>query len=165
MVMLISAPSNVTEIFPATAASVPEARRFAGRFATDHGASPERVDAIRLAVSEAFTNAVIHGYRGARGEVCVTLGLADGDLWVFISDHGCGPQTPTSSPGLGWGLALIADSSDEFVVAEGSEGGTEVQMRFAIDPVRTMRRRTASSTRGGPSSRARRRSMIADGYA
>ena len=158
MVMLISAPSNASEIFPAVPTSVPEARGFAARFAADHGASPERVEAIRLAVSEAFTNAVIHGYRGAAGEVCVTLGLADGDLWVFVSDHGCGPQTPASSPGLGWGLALIADSSDEFVVAEGSGGGTEVQMRFTIDPERNERQHPRPTGR-------RARPTIADGYA
>jgi stage II sporulation protein AB (anti-sigma F factor) len=133
--MLISDRSHLNEILPAVPESVPRARRLAAKFAFANGAAPAQVDAIRLSVSEAFTNAVVHGYRGRHGEVGITLGIAGDELWVLISDHGYGHQLPTTAPGLGWGLALIADASDEFVIAEGAQAGTEVRMRFALDPV------------------------------
>jgi anti-sigma regulatory factor (Ser/Thr protein kinase) len=101
-------------------------------FAAACGALPADIDTIKLAVSEAFTNAVIHAYRSGPGDVQVTAALAGGELWVLVSDEGCGHQTPPVSPGMGLGLALIAQASEDFVITERSTGGTEVRMRFPL---------------------------------
>jgi anti-sigma regulatory factor (Ser/Thr protein kinase) len=90
------------------------------------------VDAVRLAVSEAVTNAIVHGYRGERGKVDVVATAVNGDFWVLVSDAGCGCQTPAVHPGLGWGLALITDACNEFSLVDRAEGGTEARMRFEI---------------------------------
>ena len=66
------------------------------------------MEAIRLAVTEAVANVVRHGYPERPGAFHVTTAVAGGELWVLVSDDGCGYQTPSQSPGLGWGLALIA---------------------------------------------------------
>lgn len=91
------------------------------------------MDMLRLAVSEAVTNVVVHAYRGGRsGTVSVAGAIASGELWVLISDSGCGYQTPPERPGLGLGLVLIADACDDFVIAERAEGGTEARMQFLL---------------------------------
>lgn len=118
--------------YPAVDASVPEARRAAAEFAAAAGVIGAQLDAIKLAVSEAVTNVVRHAYRGVRGDLQLTLGACSGELWVLVSDEGCGHHRAASDPGLGLGLALIADACDEFVLTERGSGGTEAQMRFVV---------------------------------
>lgn len=118
--------------YPATPDSVPEARRDLTSLALTAGVAQERLDAIRLAVSEALTNAVLHAYPDAAGAVHVTAAVASGELWILISDDGCGLESRTRRPGLGLGLALIAQASDDFTVGPRSSGGVELRMRFDL---------------------------------
>ena len=60
--------------------------------------------------------------------------LAAEELWVLVSDDGCGYRASSQVPGLGWGLTLIAKLSEEYVITERGTGGTEVRMRFPISP-------------------------------
>lgn len=118
--------------YPAEAESVARARRAVAELAMRLGASEEAVAAIRLATSEAITNAVIHGYRGSPGRILLTA-TADGDeLFVVVQDEGCGLKVPPTVPGLGVGWAVIADACEEFTVLERGGGGAELQMRFAL---------------------------------
>jgi serine/threonine-protein kinase RsbW len=133
---LVAAPKglNLNDSYPAIASSVPRARSAVADFALRAGATSEVLDSVRLAVSEAVTNAVVHAYRGRPGNVEVTVAVASGELWVLVSDDGCGFQTPAEAPGLGLGMSLIADSCDELAIAERATGGTEVRMGFVLDP-------------------------------
>jgi anti-sigma regulatory factor (Ser/Thr protein kinase) len=131
-VMLLMAKKTFQRTLPAVPSTVAELRVAVADFAASLGACGEKLEAIRLAVSEAVTNAVIHAYRDEPGSVTVTATPASGELWVLVSDVGCGHQAPAVRPGLGWGLALVAEASDEFVVAERSGGGTEVRMCFRL---------------------------------
>jgi anti-sigma regulatory factor (Ser/Thr protein kinase) len=115
---------------PAVPESVAAAREAMAEFAVAGGAGPERIDAVRLAVSEAFTNAVIHGYRGAPGEVGLSAEFADGQLALTVSDAGVGMHSRPVHPGLGLGLGIIARLCDEMTLVERATGGTEVRMRF-----------------------------------
>lgn len=110
--------------------SVPAVRHDVVDFALTHDLNDDGLDAVRSAVSEAVANAVIHAYRDEPGMVHLTAAATDEDLWVLVADDGCGFQTPAATPGLGWGLALIAHAADEMVLVERAEGGTEVRMRF-----------------------------------
>jgi anti-sigma regulatory factor (Ser/Thr protein kinase) len=101
-------------------------------FALQEGATAGQLERIRLAVSEAATNVVRHAYRGALGSLYVTATALNDELWLLIADDGCGHHSPPAQPGLGWGLALIAHTSDEFVLTERSSGGTEARMRFSL---------------------------------
>src|SRR2546423_264948 len=76
--------------YRAIPASGPLARQARGDLAAAAGASAEKVEAIRLAVSEAMTNAVLHAYPQASGVVDVTAAVASGELWVLIADDGRG---------------------------------------------------------------------------
>ena len=151
---LPSAPLNAT--FSASPEAVGQARHAVVGFAARAGADPGQLEAIRLAVSEAVTNAVVHGYRSRSGDVLVTAAIAADEIWILIGDRGGGMQGHSDTPGLGLGLALIARVADEMWIAPRAEGGTEVRMRFAL--VRTRARdRAPAMVRGqlrhGPSGR------------
>jgi stage II sporulation protein AB (anti-sigma F factor) len=130
---VVTLEENLSRSYPAVSGSVAPARGAVVELAARNGASEGQLDLIRLAVSEAVTNAVVHGYRGSGGKIQVIAALASGELWVLVSDEGCGFQTPSQCPGLGWGMPLIAHASDEFAITERAYGGTEVRMRFALD--------------------------------
>ena len=106
-----------------------------------------RVDlaAVELAVSEAVTNAVLHGYRyrngaSAEGRVNVSV-TADGEgVWVLVADDGLGMSPRDDSPGLGVGLRIIASLSDQLLIVQG-ETGTRVHIRFAFTDAGAERRR------------------------
>lgn len=100
-------------------------------FAEAVGARGERLDAIRLAASEAITNAVLHAYRqGAPGSIQINASHVEGEVWLLIADSGSGLRPRAGSPGLGLGLALIAQLVDDFQIHSRSSGGTELQLRF-----------------------------------
>ena len=88
---------------------------------------------MRLAVSEAVTNVVLHSYRHTRrGEFTVAVEWENGFLRVTVRDHGCGMQPRMDSPGAGLGLPLIATLSDSFSVKAPPDGGTELCMTFPL---------------------------------
>jgi serine/threonine-protein kinase RsbW len=129
--MAPGAPLN--ESYPAIAESVPLARRTLTAIAAAAGAAGERLHEIRLAVSEALTNAVVHAYRdGQPGRLHVTAAVTSGELWVLIGDDGRGMHASNDSCGLGIGLSLISGLSDDFAIMTRASGGTEVQMRFDL---------------------------------
>ena len=130
--MLLTSQRTLEEAYPARPESVSLVRGDVARFAARKGATDAQLDGIRLAVSEAATNVVRHAYRTAPGVLHITATAVDDELWVLVADAGCGHQTPAASPGLGWGLALIAQASEKFVLAERSDGGTEARMRFQL---------------------------------
>jgi serine/threonine-protein kinase RsbW len=134
---VVTKERSLSESYPAVAGSVPRARNDVVAFAAQRGATKRQLEAIRLAVSEAVSNVVLHAYNGGGGEggrVHVTAQVAARELWILISDEGRGFQAPAHNPGLGWGLPLIAHMSDRLEIAERAEGGTEVRMRFPLAP-------------------------------
>jgi anti-sigma regulatory factor (Ser/Thr protein kinase) len=121
------------ETYPAVPESVPLARQQLVEFAIASGADRGQAEDIKLSVSEALTNVVLHAYDGAPGEIHVRASIAGNELWVLIGDDGTGLQAHTASPGLGVGLALIAQTSDGLTIMNRSGGGTEVRMRFVLE--------------------------------
>src|SRR5436305_10348942 len=95
--------------YDADAVSVSAARYELTEFAKPAGASDYELQSIRLAVSEALTNVVLHAYRGSSGQIHVNAAVAGGELWILIADDGAGLHAGGTSGGLGIGLALIAE--------------------------------------------------------
>ena len=124
---------GLQQTYPAIETTVPEARRSVARFAAAAGLDGERLDAVRLAVSEAVSNAVIHAYPGRDGEVHVNAAVTARELQVLVTDSGRGFQAPAETPGLGFGLKLMAEASDVFDAVERAEGGTEVRLVFGLE--------------------------------
>lgn len=117
---------------PARPESVRIAREAAADHAQQHGAGQEQLDAVRLAVSEAVTNVVLHAYRDQPGLVHLSVVRAEQELWVLVGDDGCGFSVRRDSPGLGLGLVVIARLCEELAVVKRSTGGTELRMRFPL---------------------------------
>ncbi len=119
--------------YPARPASVPAARAAVAAFAARNGATDVELDRVRLAVSEAVTNAVVHAYPpGSPGPVQVMVALAGPALSVMVADDGCGLGAARETPGLGLGLNLIEDSCDSLTLGASRSGGTRLEMRFLL---------------------------------
>ena len=106
------------------------ARHALSDFAEAAGADPW---AVSLAVSEAVTNAVLHAHTGGSpGSIDVIAHRNGRHLIVTVSDDGSGMKPNPDSPGLGFGLALVASVTAEVGIAESPQGGTSVRMSFAL---------------------------------
>src|SRR5437764_8725154 len=123
---------SLNESYPAVPGSVPLARRAVTAFAVAAGASGEQLEAVRLTVSEAVSNAVKHAYPGRHGRVEVSGAIASEELWLLVADDGCGLRVGRSTAGNGLGLALIALLSDGLTIAKRSSGGIELHIRFKL---------------------------------
>ncbi len=99
---------------------------------------------IRCAVSEAVTNAIVHGYRRSCGAVYITVKLLQGQIFsVEIADKGCGisdvkeamqPLFTTDAEGerSGMGFSVMQTFMDEVSVTSSVGVGTRVSMRKRI---------------------------------
>jgi anti-sigma regulatory factor (Ser/Thr protein kinase) len=90
---------------------------------------------MKMAVSEACTNVVVHAYEDSDGLLDVEMTADDSGLTIRVRDYGSGihPQVNRSRevPALGLGLPLIAALSDAFELQGSAGQGTEVRMTFA----------------------------------
>jgi serine/threonine-protein kinase RsbW len=130
---MLAPGETFSKSYPAVPESVRVARHALTVFADRAGADAERLEAIRLAASEAVTNAILHAYSGDRsGTIQVSASYVKDEVWLLIGDAGTGLRARSNSPGLGLGLALIAQLSDEFQILSRGSGGTELRMRFKL---------------------------------
>jgi anti-sigma regulatory factor (Ser/Thr protein kinase) len=98
---------------------------------------------MKMAVSEACTNVVVHAYGGDTGVLEVDMRADHAGLTIHVRDHGTGIQPRATRtpdvPALGLGLPLIAALSDAFELRGSAGHGTEVRMTFSYardgDPV------------------------------
>jgi serine/threonine-protein kinase RsbW len=88
---------------------------------------------VKLAVTEACTNVVVHAYPDGDGPMRVTATLTDGALTVVVSDEGRGILPRPDSPGLGLGLPLIATLASSLELGTNDHDQTEVRMVFELD--------------------------------
>ncbi len=119
--------------FPSSPSGVGAMRREVAAFARRAGMDEEGLGSVRLAVSEAATNAVVHAYREETGdgELWVRAFVDAGELVVVVGDEGIGLAPRPDSPGLGLGMPLMASVTSRFqVVSDGA--GTEIHMAFAL---------------------------------
>jgi serine/threonine-protein kinase RsbW len=129
-----SVAKNISLTLRAEPDSVTAARHALSDFAAAAGADRTKLEAVRLATSEALTNAVLHAYAGDPGEVYVTAAIVGPELWVLVGDDGRGLEPRSNRPGLGLGLGLISQVTDELAIVPRAGGGTEVRMRFDLVP-------------------------------
>ena len=112
-------------------------RHAAVQFARANGVPDRLLDGLRLAISEAATNAVVHAFRCREqpGTINVALDVRAGEIVeLIVRDDGMGMSRRSDSPGLGLGLALIAAMADqvEHRVPSGGDG-FELWMCFRLD--------------------------------
>jgi serine/threonine-protein kinase RsbW len=114
---------------PGTPLGVRMLRREMTGMAKDCGMDSDGIANVRLAVTEAATNVVIHAYAKAEGELRVTAAMQDGELAIVIGDTGPGLVERGDSPGLGVGLAVIASVAERLKIVSHPDG-TEIHMAF-----------------------------------
>jgi serine/threonine-protein kinase RsbW len=88
---------------------------------------------IRLAVTEACTNVVVHAYRDGEGPMEVDASLREDRLAIVVRDEGMGMLPRADSPGLGLGLPLIATLAESLELGKGEREATEVRMTFRVE--------------------------------
>lgn len=119
--------------WPARPEHVADARRAVAHFARAAGAPERRLQALRLAVSEACANVVMHAGGAQPHTFTVTVGQPDEVVEVKVRDRGHGMRARNDSPGAGLGLGIIAELADDVEVRTPPDGiGTELRMQFQL---------------------------------
>jgi serine/threonine-protein kinase RsbW len=121
---------------PANAEQVPVARRAVAEFCERCGLPAPLVDDVKLVVTEACTNVVLHAYDGNAtpvGMFEVSAQLEPGVLLLSVSDQGRGIGAPSVNRGLGLGLRLALQLAGGVQTRDVAGGlGTRLTMRFAL---------------------------------
>ncbi len=130
---------------PARAENVAVVRHVLGGVGDALALGAEALSDVKLAVSEACANVVVHAYDGAdSGVLAIELTTAPGQIEVVVRDHGRGLAPRADSPGLGVGLPLIASLTTSLELVNRADGGAEVRMQFALDDTRVTGRLVGS---------------------
>ena len=121
---------------PALADEVGGVRHAAVEFARSEGVPNPPLEDLRLAISEAVTNAVIHAFRlqDRPGTVTVTVTVTlNAFVEAVVRDDGMGMSSRGDSPGLGLGLGLISSVADAVKQRSPADGvGFELWMCFHL---------------------------------
>ncbi len=129
--------------FDSRSANEAFARVTVASFMTQLNPTLEEVSDVKTAVSEAVTNAIIHGYENHVNKIQITAGIEGKTLRLEITDRGVGipdiqkAMEPlfTTKPELersGMGFAFMEAFMDELTVESEPGKGTTVRMRKDI---------------------------------
>lgn len=118
---------------PARAENVAVVRHAVGGLGDVLEVSDQMLSDIRLAVTEACTNVVVHAYPESEGPMWLSATVNDRTLRIVVSDSGRGIVPRADSPGLGLGLPLIATLTHSLELGTGEGRKTEVRMTFDLD--------------------------------
>ncbi|HTN24941.1 MAG TPA: ATP-binding protein [Solirubrobacteraceae bacterium] len=119
---------------PARAENVAVVRHAFGGFAEALSVDEQTLADIKLAITEACTNVVIHAYDDDEdGSLEVDASIDDRRLTVVIRDEGRGIVPRPDSPGLGLGLPLIATLAESLELGKDDDDRTEVRMTFSLE--------------------------------
>lgn len=121
---------------PAQADSLAIVRQAVTGVAEIVGLTDDRIEDLKVAVTEACTNVVLHAYDGRPDGAMMEVRAesSNGSLVVTVNDTGSGivPRAEKTSPGLGLGLQMIAALADDVRIAANEAGGTQVRMAFLL---------------------------------
>ena len=105
------------------------------------GANPtlNEISDVKTAVSEAVTNAIVHGYPDSVGSVDVEAELTDNILHIIIKDYGVGIDnveevlepfftTKLEDERSGMGFTIMKNFMDEVIVESKVNVGTTIKM-------------------------------------
>ena len=130
----MSPAPDVRLSLPARAEGVAVVRQALAGLADALDFDPAVLADMKMAVSEACTNVVVHAYGEREGNLDVEMLVDDSGLTIVVRDQGSGidRDAPRSDdvPALGLGLPLIAALSDAFELRGERGQGTEVRMTF-----------------------------------
>ena len=126
--------------FPAKPENESLARMVVSGFMLPINPTMEELADVKTAVSEAVTNAIIHGYRCGRGTVRMhAIYTADATLYIDVIDRGCGIDdieharqpfftTAEGEERSGMGFTVMESFMDEVEVKSRPGQGTTVRL-------------------------------------
>ena len=131
--------------FPALSRNESLSRSAAAAFALQCDPTVEEMSAIKTAVSEAVTNAIVHGYRDTEGVVEMRMKLFDDNvLYIQIKDKGRGipdvkkamqpmfSTAPADEERSGLGFTVMESFMDKVSVRSSEGRGTVVTLEKKI---------------------------------
>ena len=135
--------NEVTLRFPSRSANEGFARAAAAAFLAQLDPTVEQVYDIKTAVSEAVTNAIVHGYRDKLGIITMTVRIyAPATAEIIISDKGCGIEdvqkareplfTTGGADRSGMGFTIMESFMDGLTVRSKPGRGTTVTLRKVL---------------------------------
>ena len=135
--------NQVTLEFPSRSANESFARTAAACFAAQLDPTLEEINDIKTAVSEAVTNAIVHGYPDRIGQITMRLRiLEENTLEILVRDKGVGiadvaqARTPMFTTGsedrAGMGFTIMESFMDTLKVRSAPGRGTSITMRLKI---------------------------------
>lgn len=139
----MSEPIKVELTIPSLSDYVGVARLAASGVANRMKFTHEDIEDIKIAVSEACTNAVQYAYGDSVGNIFLTFSIYEGRLEITVQDKGRGfdidsqNDTASNDPdkiGLGLGIVFMRSLMDN-VEYNSSEDGTRVIMTKNLRPV------------------------------
>ena len=123
---------------PARAANIAVVRHAFGALGEAFAIEEQILSNIRLAVTEACTNVVVHAYPdGHEGMLEILATLQEEKLVVVVRDEGPGIGPRPDSPGLGLGLPLIVALTESVLLGRDEDERTEVRMTFPLSTAST----------------------------
>lgn len=117
------------------------ARVTAAAFAAQIDFTLSEIEEIKVAVSEAVSNIVIHGYEEGNGQIEIIMNLYEDKLEYIITDTGKGiadialarqPSYSSNPERMGLGFAFMESFMDELDVTSTINQGTTVRMAKKI---------------------------------
>ncbi len=143
--MKSKALNEVTLEFPSRSSNEGFARAAAASFAAQMDPTLNEVEDIKTAVSEAVTNATVHGYPDGIGKIILKLRILPGNiLELTVKDHGKGipdvekAREPMFTTGgeerSGMGFTIMESFMDQLTVRSTPERGTTVTMKKRLTP-------------------------------
>jgi serine/threonine-protein kinase RsbW len=135
-------PDEVEIFLPSTLGYEKVARSAAQAVAEEMGFSPDRIEDLKTAVSEACMNAIEHGNQEDKTtSVTVLLTAASKQLEIMVKDEGLSPIPDKFPPpgrpdedNRGWGIFFISQLVDEVEIKRLPEGGNQVRMVIYLTP-------------------------------
>ena len=148
--MRTKASNEVTLAFPSLSRNESFIRSAAACFAAQMDPTLNELEDIKTAVSEAVTNAIVHGYPDAIGDVVLKMRILPGNVMeLTVKDHGQGipdvdkARQPMFTTGgeerSGMGFTIMESFMDTLTVRSSEGKGTRVTMRRRIVPRRVSR--------------------------
>lgn len=139
----MSKERKITVIFDSDSENEGFARMVVAAFITKLDPTLEEIADVKTAVSEAVTNAIIHGYENGEGKISMKCQTKDNVLYLEISDEGVGIENVekameplyTSKPEMersGMGFSFMEAFMDDLDVMSEPGHGTTVQMKKTI---------------------------------
>jgi anti-sigma regulatory factor (Ser/Thr protein kinase) len=133
MMTLATTTPDMELALPARAANIAVVRHAFGALGEAFAVDEQVLANIRLAVTEACTNVVVHAYpAGHEGPLEIFATLGEEKLVVVVRDEGSGIAPRADSPGLGLGLPLIASLTESVLLGRDDDDRTEVRMTFPL---------------------------------